>query len=63
MSKATSTFRKADVKRAIQAAESAGMKVARVDIDNAGKISVVPDNGVAAARGIEPSQSWDDALK
>src|SRR5262245_5280022 len=45
MSKAKSTFRKTDVKRAILAAESAGMKVDRVEIDKEGKISLLPSNG------------------
>ena len=62
MSKAASTFRKSDVKRAIQAAESAGMKVGRVDIDNTGKISVVPGNGAAnAAQPQNPLDNWMDA--
>jgi hypothetical protein len=46
MSKAKSTFRKTDVKRAILAAESAGMKVDRIEIDKEGKISLLPSNGV-----------------
>jgi hypothetical protein len=45
MSKAKSTFRKTDFKRAILAAESAGMKVGRVEVDTSGKITLIPDNG------------------
>jgi hypothetical protein len=46
MSKGPSTFRQTDVKRAIRAAESAGKKVDRVEIDRDGKIVVLfPDNG------------------
>jgi hypothetical protein len=45
MSKGPSTFRETDVKRAIRAAESAGKKVGRIEIDRAGKIILFPDNG------------------
>jgi hypothetical protein len=45
MSKGPSTFHKLDVKRAIQAVELAGKKVARVEIDKAGKIIPFPANG------------------
>jgi hypothetical protein len=61
MSKAASTFRKSDVKRAIQAAESAGMTVCRVEIDAAGKIILVPDNGgtdAAQAKPRDPLDNW-----
>ena len=57
MSKAASTFRKSDVKRAIQAAESAGMTVRRVEIDTAGKIVLVPDNGATPRRAAESART------
>ena len=60
MSKAASTFRKSDVKRAIQAAESAGMTVCRVEIDAAGKIILVPDNGGTDAAKPKPQDSLDN---
>jgi hypothetical protein len=60
MSKAASTFRKSDVKRAIQAAESAGMTVCRVEIDAAGKIILVPDNGGSDAAQPKPQDSLDN---
>jgi len=44
MSKGPATFRKSDVKRGIEALELAGKKVARVEIDKAGKIILFPDN-------------------
>jgi Tfp pilus assembly PilM family ATPase len=58
MPKGPCTFRKSDVKRAIEAAESAGMKVARVEVDAAGKISLIPGN-VAEAAGAEEGNPWD----
>ena len=60
MSKVASTFRKSDVKRAIQAAESAGMTVVRVEIDTAGKIILVPDNGVTDAAQSKPQDPLDN---
>jgi len=44
MSKGPATFRKTDLKRGVQALESAGLKVARVEIDKTGKIVFFPDN-------------------
>ena len=60
VSKAASTFRKSDVKRAIQAAEAAGMKVARVDIYSEGKISVVTATGATAEAQPKPQDSLDN---
>jgi hypothetical protein len=60
MSRAASTFRKSDVKRAILAAKSAGMTVSRVEIDTAGKIILVPDNGATAAAQPKAQDSLDD---
>jgi hypothetical protein len=48
MSKGPSTFRKGDVKRGVQALESAGLKVARVEIEKTGKLIFFPDNGANA---------------
>jgi hypothetical protein len=45
MSKGPSTFRRVDVRRAIEAVEMAGKKIAGIEIDKAGKIVVLfPDN-------------------
>lgn len=41
------TFRKADLERMIKAAESAGLKVGRIEIDNGGKITLIADNGTS----------------
>jgi hypothetical protein len=40
MSSGPSTFRQVDVRRAIQAVESAGKKIAGIEIDKSGKIVV-----------------------
>ena len=45
MSGAKVTFRKNDVKRALQAAAEVGVKVKRFEVDKDGKISLVVDDG------------------
>lgn len=49
------TFKGCDVTRGIKAAEKAGMKVERVEIDKAGTISLIPSNGEMPA----PSTDFD----
>jgi len=41
MSKAASSFRRTDVKRAVQAVESAGVKIGRIELEK-GKIVIFP---------------------
>jgi hypothetical protein len=54
MPKSPCTFRKSDVKRAFEAAASAGVKVS-VEIDKSGTLKLVPLDNVSEARVIEPS--------
>lgn len=42
MAKSTCTFRKSDVARLLSAAERAGVKVARVEVEG-GELTLVPD--------------------
>ena len=58
MSKGPSTFRKSDVKRGIEALELAGKRVARVEIDKAGKIVIVTTNGTQVGESAEVNE-WD----
>ena len=45
MSKNPSTFRKSDIKRLLEAAAMAGVKVKGVEIDKSGKMLLVVDDG------------------
>ena len=47
MSKAASNFRRTDVKRAIQAAASAGLKIGRIELQGAKVVLVPADDNVA----------------
>jgi hypothetical protein len=62
MSRAPSTFRQQDVTRAVKAVVAAGVGIARVEIDKAGKITIIAagtePHGVFAPRGNE----WDTLL-
>jgi hypothetical protein len=59
MSKGRHLFRETELRRAVRAAESAGMKIGRVEIDSTGKISLFPgDRGDS----VEPEKNeWDSA--
>jgi hypothetical protein len=63
MSKGPSTFRRNDVKRAIEAVEMAGKKVARVEVDKAGKIILIPAAGGATGSAEPQTDTWDAAVK
>jgi hypothetical protein len=60
MSRAPSTFRQQDVTRAVKAVAAAGVGIARVEIDKAGKITIIalgaePHDG----QGREEANEWD----
>jgi hypothetical protein len=57
MARAPSTFRQQDVTRAFRAAQAAGVKVTRVEIDRDGKIVIV----TADDRERREENSWDRA--
>jgi hypothetical protein len=58
MSKGRHLFREAEIRRAVKAAQSAGMKIARVEIDNTGKISLIPGDRGAS---VEPEKNeWEN---
>jgi hypothetical protein len=65
MARAPSTFRQQDVTRAIKAAAAAGVDIARIEIDKAGKIVIIAATGAGpkedAAKNIN-SNPWDSVL-
>jgi hypothetical protein len=60
MARAPSTFRQQDVTRAVKAVAAAGVGIARVEVDRAGKITII-------ALGAEPpgegANEWDTVLR
>src|SRR5262249_44901720 len=60
MSRAPSTFRQQDVTRAVKAVAAAGVGIARVEIDKAGKITIVALNDAVTRT---PVNEWDTVLR
>jgi hypothetical protein len=58
MSRAPSTFRQQDVTRAVKAVTAAGVGIARVEIDKAGKITIIALKADPNGRVREDSE-WD----
>ena len=59
MTRAPSTFRKRDVKAAVEATKAAGVNVRRVEIDRNGKITIVAGKPDADTTDENP---WDGVL-
>jgi len=60
MSYAPSNFRRTDVKRAIQAAQAAGIKIRRVELEG-GKVSIIPADDEAVAD--DSNNSFDKIMR
>jgi len=64
MARAPSTFRQADVTKAVKAVVAAGVDIVRVEIDKTGKIAITTasakgaTNGVASS-AVEEENEWD----
>jgi hypothetical protein len=56
MARAPATFKQQDLTRAFRAAQAAGVKVARIEIDRDGKIVIVTADGEAERR---EGNEWD----
>lgn len=59
MTKRAATFSQSDLKRALRAVQSAGIKVGRLEIDLAGTIVVVAAEN---SQNSSSRNSWDDIL-
>ena len=65
MSRGPTTFRQRDVTAAIKAAKAAGLDVARIEVDKAGKIVVVATatkGAIAAPVAASDKNEWDDVV-
>jgi hypothetical protein len=61
MARAPSTFRQQDVTRAVKAVTAAGVHIARVEIDKAGKIVIITAEGPAQQDERTEANEWDRA--
>jgi hypothetical protein len=59
MARAPSTFRQQDVTRAVKAVAAAGVDIARIEIDKAGKIVIVASTGPAPGEDGGEGSEWD----
>jgi hypothetical protein len=59
MARAPSTFRQQDVTRAVKAVVAAGVGIARVEIDNAGKIVIITGEATESGQaGRNDLENW-----
>jgi hypothetical protein len=62
MSYAPSNFRRTDVKRAVQAVQAAGLKVARVEL-HGGKVLIIPADDESAGVADDSNNSFDKIMR
>jgi hypothetical protein len=63
MARAPSTFRQLDVTRAVKAVAAAGVGIVRVEIDKAGKITIIAATGTEPDKGTAGDNEWDTVLR
>jgi hypothetical protein len=62
MCSAPSNFRRTDVKRAVQAVQAAGLKVARVEL-HGGQVLIIPANDESAEAADDSNNSFDKIMR
>jgi len=61
MARAPSTFRQQDVTRAVKAVTAAGVHIARIEIDKAGKIVIITAELTDRLGELTEANEWDRA--
>ena len=61
MTRAPSTFRQQDVTRAVKAVTAAGVHIARIEIDKAGKIVIITAELTDRLGELTEANEWDRA--
>jgi hypothetical protein len=59
MARAPSTFRQQDVTRAVRAVTAAGVHIARIEIDKAGKIVIITTDATDQLGERREENTWD----
>ena len=59
MTRAPSTFRQQDVTRAVKAVTAAGVNIARIEIDKAGKIVIITADRTGQPGEMTEANEWD----
>jgi len=59
MARAPSTFRQQDVTRAVKAVTAAGVHIARIEIDKAGKIVIITADEPERLGKMTEANEWD----
>jgi hypothetical protein len=59
MARAPSTFRQQDVTRAVKAVAAAGVNIARIEIDKAGKIVIITAGAPGQSDENTEGNEWD----
>jgi hypothetical protein len=59
MARAPSTFRQQDVTRAVKAVTTAGVHIARIEIDKAGKIVIITADPTNRSDEMTEANEWD----
>jgi hypothetical protein len=59
MARAPSTFRQQDIAKAVKAVMAAGVHIARIEIDKAGKIVIIASDGAGQPAQIPEANEWD----
>jgi hypothetical protein len=59
MARPPSTFRQQDVTRAVKAVAAAGVHIARIEIDKAGKIVIIAAGASGQSDELTEANEWD----